>query len=363
MIWLKFPPPRLVRTIEVVRHQLAWLRLRMVPPPAAMIEMIFDAWAAQAIVAAAELGLADALAKGPLSADELAAAVDANADALSRLLRALSARGIFRQRGDGRYDLTPLANTLRSDAEASMAGMARWVGALEHREHWSRLPDAIRRGHAIIPEFRGKPFFDYLAGEPELSEIYNRAMTKTSELLIAPVIAAYDFSRYATIVDVGGGQGRFLAAILAAAPNACGVLFDQPQVVAGAPALLSEHRVADRVRIARGSFFDDDIPTDGDAYVLKNIIHDWPDDDAVRILSNVHAAAGAGKNVLLVELVLPRHDRDVAVNWIDIDMLLAVSGRERTAAEYGRLLDRAGFHLTRVVETATPFKIVEARAI
>ena len=140
-------------------------------------------------------------------------------------------------------------------------------------------------------------------------------------------------------------------------------LFDQPQVVAGAPALLSEHRVADRVRIARGSFFDDDIPTDGDAYVLKNIIHDWPDDDAVRILSNVHAAAGAGKNVLLVELVLPRHDRDVAVNWIDIDMLLAVSGRERTAAEYGRLLDRAGFHLTRVVETATPFKIIEARAI
>jgi hypothetical protein len=328
----------------------------------AMMEMITNAWAAQAITAAADLGIADALANGPLSADELATVVNADADALSRLLRALIARGIFRQRRDGRYDLTPLADTLRRDAPVSIAGWARWVGSPQHREHWSCLTDAIRTGRPVIPELRGKPLFEYLAGEPELGEIFNQAMTSGSELSIAAVVAAYDFSRYATIVDVGGGHGRLLAAILAATPTTRGVLFDLPQVVAGAPAVLSEHRVEDRVRVAEGSFFDD-VPQGGDAYVLKNVIHDWPDDDAVRILGNVRKAAAAGKNVLLVELVIPRHNREFPGNWLDLEMLLALAARERTAAEYGRLLSRAGFHMTRVVETASPFSVVEARAI
>ena len=194
-----------------------------------MIEMIIDAWSAQAITAAADLGIADALANGPLSADELAAAVDADAGALSRLLRALISRGIFRQRRDGRYDLTPLADPLRSDAEVSLAGFARWVGSRQHREHWSLLTEAVRTGRAAVPGLRGKPVFDYLADETELAEIFNEAMTGTSELAIAPVIAAYDFSSYSTIVDIGGGHGRLLSAILAATPHARGVLFDLPQ--------------------------------------------------------------------------------------------------------------------------------------
>jgi hypothetical protein len=186
-----------------------------------------------------------------------------------------------------------------------------------------------------------------------------------SELSIPSVTAAYDFGAFgptATIVDVGGGRGRLLAAILNATPQARGVLFDMPDVVAGAPALLSEHGVADRVRIAEGSFFDS-VPEGGDAYVLKNIIHDWPDDDAVRILRNVRAAAGAGKHLLLVELVIPRHDREFLGNWLDLEMLLALNARERTAAGYQRLLERAGFHMTRVVPTASPFSVVEGRTI
>ena|SRR5258707_4561194 len=148
----------------------------------------------------------------------------------------------------------------------------------------------------------------------------------------------------------------------AATPHARGVLFDQAQVVAGAPAVLSNHGVAERVRIEEGSFFDA-IPGGGDAYVLKNVIHDWPDDDAVRILRNVRGAAGAGTKVLLVELVIPPHDREFPGKWLDLEMLLLASARERTAPEYGQVLKRAGFQMTRVVETASPFSIVEATAV
>lgn len=358
----KVPPAKVVRAIEGARHQLSRLHRRMAPAPIAMMEMILQAWAAQAITAAANLGIADALAERPLSADELARAVDADADALSRLLRALIMRGIFRQRRDGRYDLTPLADTLRSDADVSVAALARFVGLPQHREHWSHLTDAIRTGRAAVPVLRGKPFFEYLVDEPEFAQSFNDAMTSVSELAITAVIAGYDFSPYATIVDVGGGHGRLLAAILVATPHSHGILLDLPEVVAGAPAVLEEHHVADRVRVVEGSFFDA-VPEGGDAYVLKNVIHDWPDDGAVQILKNVRKAAGEGKHVLLVETVLPGHNREFVGKWADLEMLLAGDSRERTAAGYDRLLSRAGFRTTRAVETASPFTIVEARAI
>jgi O-methyltransferase/methyltransferase family protein len=358
----KVPPAKLVRVIDAARHHIGRLHRRLVPPPVAMIELIIEAWAAQAITAAADLGIADALAAGPRSADEVAAAVGADADAVGRLLRALTARGIFRQRRDGRYGLTPLGETLRRDAEVSLAGFARWVGSRQHREHWSHLTDAVRTGRAAIPQLRSKPAFDYLADEPELAAIFNDAMTGTSELAIAPVIAAYDFGSHSTIVDVGGGHGRLLAAILRATPNSRGVLFDLPHVVAGAPAVFREQRVEDRARIAEGSFFEA-VPEGGDAYLLKTVIHDWSDDQAERILRNVRAAAGPGKCLLLVELVIPGHRRDFPGKWVDLDMLVGTDARERTADEYAALLGRADFEMTRVVETASPFSVVEGRTI
>jgi hypothetical protein len=362
MVVSKLPPARVVRAIETARYRVGQLHRRMLPSPAVMMEMITNGWSAQAISAAADLGIADALAEGPLTVHELAAAIDADADTVSRLLRALISRGIFRQRRDGRYDLTPLANTLRSDAEVSLAGMARFMGLPEHRECWSHLTDAIRTGEAVIPKLRGRSGFELLADDPVLAEIFNHAMTSISELAVASVTAAYDFSRYATIVDVGGGHGRLLAAILAATPQARGILFDLPEVAPGAAAVLAEHHVADRVSVVEGSFFDA-VPYGGDVYVLKNVIHDWPDDDPVKILGNVRTAAGAGKHVLLVEFVIPRHGREFVGNWMDLGMLVCAAGRERTADEYGQLLRRTGFRMTRVVETASPFSVVEAIAI
>jgi hypothetical protein len=336
------------------------LHQRLVPAPVALSELVLNAWVAQAVHAAAELGIADALADGPLSIEELSRRVEADPDALERLLRALITRGVFRRRRDGRYDLSPLADTLRSDAPASMAGGARFFGSPQHREHWSMLADSVKTGRPSVPTLRGQEFFDYLATEPDLAQLFDQAMTGVSDLAVGPIVAGYDFSGYSTIVDVGGGHGRLLAAILAATPAARGVLYDQPPVVADAPTLLRKHGVDGRVRIESGSFLET-VPAGGELYVLKLIIHDWPDEQAVTILRNVRDAAGPDGTVLLLEQVIPTHDREFPGKWVDLEMLLCFGSRERTAAEYRDLLDRAGFRMTRVVQTASPFSFVEAK--
>ncbi|KHO26360.1 hydroxyneurosporene methyltransferase [Mycolicibacterium setense] len=357
---LKIPPARLVRVVERARHHLYRLHQRLVPAPIAIAELIVGAWVSQAIQVAAKLRIADALANEPLTLNDLARRVGADPDALHRLLRALISRGIFRQQRDGRYALTSLADTLRADAPVSMAGLALFIGSSRYREHWSLLAESVTTGKPSVPLLRGREFFDFLEQDSDFAALFNDAMTSVAELAEAAIVAGYDFSPYPTIVDVGGGHGGMLSAILAATPAARGVLYDLPDVVAGAPALLKLRGVEHRVQIECGSFFDD-IPAGGDAYVLKNVIHDWPDERAATILRNVRAAIGDGATVLLIELVIPTHDRDFLGKWSDLEMLLQLDGRERNAVQYRDLLRHSGFRMTRVAQTATPFSIVEAR--
>ncbi|WP_156745341.1 methyltransferase [Mycobacterium sp. 1165178.9] len=327
----------------------------------AMQGLILGAWVAQTITAVADLGVADALADRPLQLDELASRVGADSDALHRVLRALICKGIFAQGDDGRYQLTPRADVLRSDAPISMAALARLVGAPQEREHWSLLTQTIRTGTSPVQELRGKRFFDYLRDEPEYSAIFNDAMTGLSAYVDGPLVKAYDFTPFATIVDVAGGHGRLLAAILASAPNTQGVLFDLPGVVAEAAPLLRKLDVAQRVRLVAGSFFSD-VPSGADAYVLKHIVHDWSDDAALRILQNVRRAAPTGAALLLVETVIPQDNSEFTGKIADIEMLLFNDGRERTAKEYQRLLEKAGFEMTHIFDTETDFSVIEARA-
>jgi hypothetical protein len=358
----KVPPATLARVVEWIRHHLYRLHQRLTPAPAAMIEMILAGWTSQAITVAAQLGVADALAAGPLTIDELATRVNVDADALRRLLRALIGKGVFRRRRDGLYEVNALGDTLRSDAPVSMAPAAKFYGSDEQRERWTMLVDSVRTGTSVVPVLRGKSSFDYFADKPELAELFNSTMTSVSEMTDATVVAGYDFSAYPTIVDVGGGHGALLSTILASAPASRGVLYDLPLVVANAPDLLRAQGVSDRVRIAEGSFFDC-VPRGGDAYVLKNIIHDWPDEKALQILHNVRAAVGSSGTVLLIEFVIPKHNRDFPGKWVDLEMMLNLGARERTAGEYRDLLGRAGLRMTRVVRTASPLSVVEARAL
>jgi C-methyltransferase len=358
----RIPPLKLARLVERARHHLALIHLRMAPPYAAMMELILGAWTAQAITVAVNLGVADVLDRGPLRLEELASRVEADPDALRRLLRALIGRGIFRQRRDGRYELNALAKSLRTNAPRSAAAMAQMVGLRQHREHWSHLADAVKTGKAVLPALHGVDGFDYLVEDPEFNAVFHRAMADTTEMTVDYLTAAYSFDAYPTVVDVGGGVGRLLCAILNATPTARGVLYDLPHAIAEAPPVLRQHHVADRVELLEGSFFDS-VPTGGDVYVLKMILHDWPDDKAIEILQSVRSAAKVGTKVLVIDCVIPDHDREFLGHWTDLEMLLLQAGRERTVPEYRTLLEHAGFRLTRWVPTASPLSFVEAEAV
>ncbi|MFF0529725.1 methyltransferase [Nocardia amikacinitolerans] len=353
------PPLPLLRAVDRFRGALAVLHRKVVPGHIALMEMMTSGWLAQAIATAAELGIADELARGPRQGAELAAAVGADEDALHRLLRLLISHGIFARRRDGAYRLTPQAQALRRDAPVSLRDAFLFFGSAQHRAHWSHLTDAVRSGLPVGPALNGMPFFDYVQTDRELGELFDNAMTSISTLALEPLLAAYDFGRYDTVVDIGGGHGSLLAEILRRAPRTRGVLFDLPEVVADAAPYLAERGVTDRCSVTAGSFFEA-VPEDGDAYLLKHIIHDWPEDEADRILRTLRATMRPDSRLLLVELVLPEHDRPHPGKYIDIEMLVNAGGRERTEQEYRELLARNGFTLLRVVPTVSPDNILEA---
>lgn len=358
----KIPPARIAGVVDSVRRRLRRVDQKLVPPPIAVLDMMTAAMVTRAIYTAAKFGIADVLSDGPLTAEAIATQVDANPDAVFRMLRTLASRGIFAQQADGRFTLTPMADALRADAPTSVRGLVLFWGDQRHWEHWSQLPYAVQTGQPAVDALRGKPFFDFLDDDPEFAALFNEGMTSVSEMEIGPVLAAYDFTGAGTIVDVGGGHGGLLAAILRKWPQSRGILFDSEAVVEGAPAVLNAAGVADRCTVVGGSFFES-VPSGGDVYVLKHIVHDWDDSNALQILRNIRAAISSSAKLLVIESVVPDDDREHLSKILDLEMLLVATGRERTAAQYAELLRAAGFRLTRVIPTAGPSSVVEAEAV
>lgn len=332
-----------------------------IPPPARVYELATGAWVSQALGVAAELGVADVLAGGPRPVGEIAAEVGADASTLYRLLRALADRQVFTELDGQRFALTEVSEVLRSGVPGSMRAWAVMLARPFHQAAWSGLADSVRTGEPAFDRVHGRPAFDYLAANPEDGRVLNEAMTSASAGAIAPTVAAYDFGAYGKVVDVGGGQGALIAAILAAYPGVHGVLFDLPNVIADAGGPLEDAGVARRCDLVGGDFLTE-VPSGGDAYVLSNILHDWDDDRAERILATCRAAMNPGGRLLLVEAVLPDGPAPNEAKWIDLEMLIMGSGRQRTEGEYRRLFGRTGFALTRVAPTPAPFDLVEAVA-
>jgi hypothetical protein len=354
----KAPPAWLFAGIGRVRNALNLASRSAVPPNIALLELAQGAWLTQALYAATKLGIADALRGGPRSADDVAREVGADPAATYRVMRALASNGVLKLRR-GRFRLTRVGHALRSDHHGSMAPLITLIGSPEHWEHWGHLLHSVRTGGTAVEVVRGRPVFDYLDTNPTYATVFNDAMTGVSSVAIEMAVPRYDFSDRTLIVDVGGGHGALLAAVLARAPQARGVLFDLPTVVDGAAARLQAAGVAQRCAVTGGSFFDA-VPDGGDAYLLKTVIHDWDDEQSIDILRNVRTAIAAHGKVLLMELVLPEGAPPHPGMLLDLEMLVHAGGRERTAAEYGDLLSRAGFRLTRVIPTAGPLSIVEA---
>ncbi|GAA5068804.1 methyltransferase [Nocardia callitridis] len=357
---LSLPPLPLVRAVDRLRGLLGTTYRALVPGHVALLEMLGAGFLTQAIHAAAELGVADALADGPRDGAELARTVGADEDALRRLMRLLTSEGIFAEDKGGKYTLTPMAQPLRSDCEVSLRDTALFFGSTVHREHWSHLVDAVRTGEPVGEALDGMPFFDLVRKDRSLGEIFDRGMTSIGSLSLEPLLAAYDFGAFETIVDIGGGEGTMIAEILGKAPQSKGVLVDLPEVAQSARTRLAELGLANRCAVESGSFFES-VPEGGDAYLLKHVLHDWSDDDAGRILGTVHRAMCPHARLLIIELVVPEDDQPHPSKFIDLEMLVNTGGRERTEAEYREFLAEHGFTLTRVVPTVSPNNILEAR--
>ena len=327
-------------------------------PSSRLLDLVWPGGlAVQAVRTAAELGIAEELADGPRTSEELARAVGAHAPTLARLLRVLVSLELLRER-DGRFEQTAVSETLRGGPAESTRPWAEFLGAPFLWRSWERLPEAVRTGRTPFDEANGASFYEHLAAHPEDARLYDEAMSVGAEMNVEPVVGAYDFSRFGKIVDVGGGRGSLLRGILEATPQLRGVLFDLPAVVAGSD--LGASPVADRCEIVGGNAFDG-IPAGADAYLLKSVIHGFDDEDSVRVLRRCREAITDGGRLLLVELVLPESpEPDPRQAIMDLLMFTLVPGRERTEPEFREILIGAGFALERVVSTSGPSSIVEA---
>jgi len=313
------------------------------------------AMAAQAVYVAAKLGIADLLAKVPKTIEDLAAATHTHGPILRRLLSALACMGLFEEDGAGRFHNSELSETLRSDHPESIRPWAIMLGAPFIWRPAGELMQATSATQPVFSSLFGEGFFNYLGTHPEDAKIFGAAMAASSRATAAAVIATYDFSRFKRVVDVGGGQGAFLAGVLAANPNLRGVLFDLPAAVAGA-SVLRNGDFAGRCEIVAGNFFEG-IPKGGDAYVLKGVIHGWSDENALKILKNCRASMEPDGTLILLEVVL---DGEPGRAMLDLLMLVLAAGRERTESDFKALLEQAGFSLSRVIPT--PWSaLIEAR--
>ncbi len=331
--------------------------LQTLPPSVQLIQMSRAFVVPRTICAAAQLGLADQLAAGPKSAAELAGPMRAHAPSLHRFMRALAGLGILTERREQRFALTPLGEALKTgapgSARATLLVADWWQSCFEH------LVYSIQTGKAGFEKVHGMSLFEYLSKHPDSASLFSETMVGLHSQEPPAVAAAYDFSSFNTVVDVGGATGNMLAAILTRHEGPRGVLFDLPHVVTDAPALLAAKGISDRVTVEVGDFFKS-VWAGGDAYVLSHILHDWSEDQCITILTHVRKAIKSGGRLLIVEMVLPAGDTPHPGKMLDIGMLVVTGGQERTEAEYDLLLSKAGFRLTRVVPTNSAVSVVEA---
>ena len=329
------------------------------PPDAAFAQLLFGKCISMAISVVAKLRVADLLADGPKSLADLATRTETHAPSLYRILRTLAATGVFTEQADGRFALTPMGEYLRTGVKGSLRGMADFFGSDWSWRAWGHMLETVQTGRTAFDSVFGEPAFDYLGKYPDLSAVFNEGMTGFTSNIAPAVAEAYNFAAFKTVVDVGGGHGALLNAILQAYPGVNGIVFDSPHVVVGAEEAIRKTDLIGRCRAIGGDFFER-VPDGGDAYLMKHIVHDWADDRATIILRNCRKGVNPGGKLLLVELVIEPGDEEDLGKVIDLEMLVIAGGRERTEVEYRQLLAGAGWRLTRVLPTKSPTQIVEA---
>jgi hypothetical protein len=314
----------------------------------------------QAIHVAAVLGIADLLVDGPRGVDELASATGSDERSLYRLLRALAAVGVFREEEGRRFSATPLSDHLRRDAPETLYGWAAFAGRPLVWQAWGDLLHSVTTGENAVRHLHGEDIWEVRARDPVERAAFDRAMTDITRGVNRSLLEAFDFGRFATVVDVGGGRGALLSALLEAHPAMRGVLFDRPEVLEGVADEL-DPGVAGRLRIVGGSFFEA-VPDGGDAYLLKAIVHDWEDPEARRILESCRRAARPGASLLVVDRELGEPNGDPKAKFGDLNMLVLPGGCERTADEFAALFSSAGFGFVGMTPSSSGWHVFEGVA-
>lgn len=334
--------------------------LRNLPPQAVMMQMSSGYWMTQLIYVAAKLGIADLLKDGPKSCEEIASSTGTNAKSVYRVMRTLASAGVFAETEQGYFNLTPLAASLQSGIPGSMRAMAIMFGE-EQYQAWGDILYSLRTGESAFEHLYGVPMFRYFVENPEPGEIYEEAMTSVSAAEKIEIVKSYDFSYIHKLVDVGGGHGSFISAILKANPKMQGILFDQPYVIEGAKDLIKAEGLTERCELVAGNFYES-VPSGGDAYSLKHVLHGHNDEEAIAILKNCHQAMVENAKLLLVErMVVPSGPDAFLAKFLDLNMMMLVTGGcQRTETEYRNIIEASGFELTKIVPTKAGVSVIES---
>jgi SAM-dependent methyltransferase len=329
---------------------------------AALLRLIWGVHVSRAVYAAAELGIADLLAEGPASSEELARVTRTHEPSLYRVLRLLAALGVFDERHPRCFSLTVLGERLRSGQPAGMRSWATFLDALGALRPFEHILDTIKTGRPGFDAAFGMGVFDFLAQHPENAATFDAAMSERTAAFAPSVAGAYDFSDIRTVVDVGGGQGTLLAEILRKHGHLHGVLLETPTVAARAEALLDATDIADRSEVLAGNFFEQ-VPERADCYLLANVLHDWDDARATEILRNCRRSMARAGKVLIIERLIPEDGSDAVPALLsDINMLVITGGQERTNDEYSQLLSASGLKLGSIQPVAFPYGVIEGLA-
>lgn len=335
-------------------------RISPMRPYDVLFQMVIGKWISQALGTIVEIGVPDQLATGARQCSDLARRAGVSEDGLYRLLRALASVGLFSESGNRQFRLTGMGQLLRSNHPESLAGYARFTAHDITWRPWGHLKYSVKTGMPAFDHVFNASIFEHFSRNPEVAAVFDDAMTSISAMEARATSDAYDFKGVATLMDVAGGRGLLLATVLRRHKTMRGVLFDLPHVAAGAAATFTRAGITGRVRIESGDFFKE-LPTGADAIIMKHIIHDWDDDSATRILQVCHRALGHRGKVLIVDPVVPLGNTPHYGKLLDLEMLvLTPRGRERTKADFAKLLRGAGFRLSRVIATESPLSIVEA---
>lgn len=329
------------------------------PVTGRVLEFLTGKEVSSAVVAAADLGLADYVGETPAEVTELASKVGADPDALLRLMRALTTLGIFQSADEGRYAHTELSRALRSDAPERVHDMVLLEGAEWGWTLSSRLAEVVRTGEPLFPKIYGKDLFSYfMEDQPEAGQVFDRAMTAISEAAVGPIADALDLTGTGTVTDIGGGQGSVIRALLRRHPGLRGVVFDIEPALAGAHAELRDGDLADRTQLVTGDCREG-VPVAADLYLLRHVLHMWDDQSCVGILRNVVASANPGARVVVIEQLITEGPGGQYVALLDLHMLAVGGGRARTRGDFANVFEQAGIRLTRVTPTVTGDQLVE----